>query len=256
VSKRAIARELRESEPQPELGPDGEHEYDPRSIPFFPDFALREALAASVFLVLLVIVASFTRAPLEPVADPAASGYVPRPEWYFLFLFQTLRYFPGNLEVLGTFFLPTVALALVISAPFLDRREPRPHPLLPRTRPIRFWPRAVGAVVMGVIATLTIIGALAAAPIPQPESQMTEAQAAGKAIFDKMGCASCHAIASEGGTRGPDLTGFGSRPDAKERVLVHFSVVSRTEGSDMPAYQLSSVELRNLAAYLLGLKKG
>lgn len=229
---------------------------EPKGIPFFPDFALREALTASGYLILLILLSSLTRPSLEPVADPAASGYVPRPEWYFLWLFQSLRYFGGELEIVGTFILPTLGIALLLSVPFLDRREARPRPLLPRTRPIRLWPRAVGAAAVAGIATLTILGVLSAAPIAQHGPELTEAQAAGKAVFEKMGCVSCHSLSGQGGTRGPDLTDFGARSDAEQRVLLHFTGVSRDAESLMPGYQLTQDELRWLAAYLLSLRKG
>ena len=73
-----------------------EHAHDQNeepSMPFFPDFALREALTALAFLCVLLVVASVTTPPLEEMADPNASGYVPRPEWYFLWMFQGLKYF-------------------------------------------------------------------------------------------------------------------------------------------------------------------
>ncbi len=223
-------------------------------LPFFPDFALREALTAFALLTLLVVLASITKPPLEPVADPNASGYVPRPDWYFLWFFQSLRYFKGELEVVGTFVLPILGIALLISAPFLDRRRPRARPLLPRTRPVRLWPRLVGAGAMLVVGYLTFVAVFSATPMLQQEPELSPVRAAGKSLFDKMGCASCHSISGEGETRGPDLTSFGTQPDAKERVLLHFAGIGGGSETIMPGYQLSPEELRSLAAYLLGLK--
>ena len=50
-------------------------------------------------------------------------NYDPRPEWYFLFLFQLLKYFQGPFEILGTFIIPTVGMLLLLFLPFLDRKE-------------------------------------------------------------------------------------------------------------------------------------
>ena len=69
---------------------------------FFPDFAFLEALVAVALLVGLVLLAALTKPPLQAVAGPSVSGYVPRPEWYFLWLFQLLKYFKGSLEAVGT----------------------------------------------------------------------------------------------------------------------------------------------------------
>jgi quinol-cytochrome oxidoreductase complex cytochrome b subunit len=226
-----------------------------KPMPFFPDFALIESLAALVLLVALILVASLTRPSLEEIADPTSSGYVPRPEWYFLWLFQTLKYFKGKSEVIGTFVLPTVAIGLLIALPFIDRRE-RPRPLLPHTRPVRLWPRLVAAGALITIGSLTLLAAQSAIPMGSAVEPLTGAEAAGRVLFDKMGCASCHTIAGVGGTRGPDLTAFGSRPDARERVLLHFSGVATSGSSLMPGYELSPDELEALSTYLLSLKAG
>jgi mono/diheme cytochrome c family protein len=224
-----------------------------RPMPFFPDFALIESLAALVLLVALILVASLTQPSLEQVADPTSSGYVPRPEWYFLWLFQTLKYFKGPYEVIGTFLLPTVAIGLMIALPFIDRRE-HPRPLLPRTRPVRLWPRLVAAAALITIGSLTLLAAQSAIPMGSAVEPLTGAEAAGRALFDKLGCASCHTIAGVGGARGPDLTTFGSRPDARERVLLHFSGIRSDGSSLMPGYQLTPDELQELSTYLLSLK--
>lgn len=224
-----------------------------RPMPFYPDFALMEAIVALGFLVVLLLLASLTKPSLEEVADPTASGYVPRPEWYFMWLFQTLKYFKGGMEAVGTFLLPTIAIGLLLAVPFIDRRQRRLHKLLPKTRPVRVWPRALGAVLIGTIATLTFVAYTTPTVAPGAKHELTEVEMAGQAIFEKMGCSSCHAIGGVGGTRGPDLTNFASEPDAKNRVLLHFSGI-RTGDSMMPGYQLSDAELSSLAAYLLTLK--
>ena len=77
---------------------------------------------------LLVTVAIMFRAPLDVIADPTDANYVPRPEWYFLSLFQLLKYFPGPLEPIATTVIPGLVVALLILLPFLDRRPDR-HPL-------------------------------------------------------------------------------------------------------------------------------
>ena len=61
------------------------------------------------------------------MANPADASYVPRPEWYFLSLFQLLKYFPGPLEPVATQVIPGLAVGFLALLPFLDRkRERRP----------------------------------------------------------------------------------------------------------------------------------
>jgi ubiquinol-cytochrome c reductase cytochrome b subunit len=70
--------------------------------PFYPYHALKDTLAISVVFAALIAFAVSVRAPLDAVADPTDATYVPRPEWYFLSLFQLLKYFPGPLEPVAT----------------------------------------------------------------------------------------------------------------------------------------------------------
>jgi ubiquinol-cytochrome c reductase cytochrome b subunit len=124
-----------------------------RSEMFFPYQASRDltiSLAAGVLLAAM----AFRGAPaLEAPADPTSSGYVPRPDWYFLGLFQLLKYFPGKWEVVGALVIPGLLMTLLALLPWLDRGRTRQararlSVLLPFT--------AIGA---GVV-TLTILGAL------------------------------------------------------------------------------------------------
>ncbi|MCZ6678652.1 MAG: hypothetical protein O7E52_15555 [Candidatus Poribacteria bacterium] len=95
--------------------------------------------------------ALFVPVPLEELADPADASYNPRPEWYFLFLFQLLKYFEGPLEVIGAFVIPTLAILLLLFLPFLDKRERAPL----RKRPIALTVTSLSVL---LIVLLTILG--------------------------------------------------------------------------------------------------
>ena len=97
-----------------------------KGYPFFPDILFKDAIVSLVVFIVLIALAYFIGAPLEARANPADTNYTPRPEWYFLFLFQLLKYFPGNLEVIGVIVLPTLAILLLFFLPLLDR-SPRRH---------------------------------------------------------------------------------------------------------------------------------
>jgi menaquinol-cytochrome c reductase cytochrome b/c subunit len=247
-----MAQQVIESRP-PEEPSEAEQTPGRKPMPFFPDFALIEAITALCFLVVLLVIAGVTKPALEEAADPTTSGYVPRPEWYFLWAFQMLKYFPGDMEVIGTFVIPTVLIGLLVALPFIDRRE-RPHRLFPGTRPVRLWPRLVALVAMGGLGLLTWLAFTAPVPMTREARHLTPAEAAGQAIYERLGCSTCHTIGEVGGDRGPELTTFGTKPDAQERVLLHFTGIGGPPESTMPGYQLTEAELRSLAAFLLSQK--
>jgi len=93
--------------------------------PFYPYHALKDTIAGALVFSLLLTFAIVFRAPLDPIADPSDAAYVPRPEWYFLSLFQLLKYFPGPLEPLATMVIPALVVGLLLLLPFLDRRPDR-----------------------------------------------------------------------------------------------------------------------------------
>jgi mono/diheme cytochrome c family protein len=224
-------------------------------MPFFPDFALREALTALAYLVALVVLAAVTTPELDEIGDPNATGFKPRPEWYFLWLFEMLKYFPGELEVVGTVVIPGLLLTALVAVPFIDRRgAPVVRRLMPGTRPVRVWPRLVGVGALVVIGALTAKGLEASTPMQEPGPKLTAVQATGRAFYERMGCPTCHTIGGEGGDRGPELTTFGAEPDAAQRVLLHFAGLSPQRESQMPVYQLDPNELRALSEYLLSRK--
>jgi len=143
---------------------------------FFPGLFAVEALVALAMLIGLIVLAAMTRAPLEATASRDAAGFTPRPEWYFLWFFQILKYFKGSFEAVGTVLIPVVLIGLLVAIPFLDRRPPRTKRLLGRTRPLRVLPRVVAIVAVAVVLALTIVAATSdrggtqtTAPVPVPE---------------------------------------------------------------------------------------
>ena len=74
-----------------------------------------------LWFAILVGMAIAVRVPLGHVADPTDTSFIPRPEWYFLFLFQMLKLFEGPLEIVGSLILPTLAILALFLVPFIDR---------------------------------------------------------------------------------------------------------------------------------------
>lgn len=217
-----------------------------RSEPLFPNQLFRDTVTMlAVFLALSCLAVLFP-APLEPQADPTDSSYNPRPEWYFYFVFQMLRIFEGKFELVGTVILPSLAGALLLLLPFLDRgpdRDPRKRVLL----------MAAAAAAVLSVAALTVAGARA--PIVNEPAVTSLSVLAGRDIFNRHGCEACHSIHGKGGTIGPDLTHVAARrPDADWHYRHFRDPRAVVPGSIMPGIELSDKELKELTEYILTLK--
>jgi ubiquinol-cytochrome c reductase cytochrome b subunit len=93
-----------------------------RNAMFWPDQVLRDSVAAlGVLAAVLGLTVYYGGAELTAPADPANPYNAARPEWYFLFLFQFLKWFPGELEVWGAFIIPGIILAVMFAMPWIGR---------------------------------------------------------------------------------------------------------------------------------------
>jgi ubiquinol-cytochrome c reductase cytochrome b subunit len=117
---------------------------------FFPGQLFRDTAFAAAVVSLLFVLAWRHGAPLEAPADPS-SQYLARPEWYFLPLFQLLKYFEGDAEWVGTTVLPALAMGFLAGLPFL-------HAALVRWRHAHRW--LAGGLTVGVMGVASL-GALA-----------------------------------------------------------------------------------------------
>ncbi|HUL44547.1 MAG TPA: cytochrome bc complex cytochrome b subunit [Bacteroidota bacterium] len=140
------------------LGLEDESVAERKKMPFFPNFMLRDLLLWLIVLNLLAILAVFFPWELGRKADPFAPAPAGiKPEWYFLFMFQTLKYIPGKLwfldgEVFGIMLFGIAGLLWML-IPFWDRKSSRGE----QTRFINY----IGLFVIMYIMILTIIGWLA-----------------------------------------------------------------------------------------------
>src|SRR5512135_1325668 len=97
---------------------------------FWPDSIYKDLLVSLGIFILLILLASFLGVPLDAKADPSDTSYIPRPEWYFLFLFKFLAIYGqipvlGKIEWLATVVVPGVAVLLLTLLPFIDRSPKR-----------------------------------------------------------------------------------------------------------------------------------
>jgi len=162
-------------------------------VKFYPDIIYKDLLIVIGLFLLLVGLAAFLGVANEPPADPSDSSYIPRPEWYFLFLFEMLKFFPGEIEWIGTFVLPTIAVLALLLLPFYDRS------------PFRYWSkRKFGTAFMSVIV-LGIIGLTIRSVVTTPPQEESEIATtiSGKVILGldlySIYCVECHGADGEGG---------------------------------------------------------
>ncbi|MFV2063604.1 MAG: cytochrome b N-terminal domain-containing protein, partial [Chloroflexota bacterium] len=213
----------------------------------FWDSLLKDAIVALVVVVAVVVAAIVLGAPLEEPADPNSASYVPRPEWYFLSMFQLLWYITGPLEPVLIFLIFTAGAAIFVLVPFIDRSRTR-HP---SKRP--FGMISVVVVVAGVLG-LTYIGATAGPSIPVilPTEGMTVGEARGLDVFNANSCAACHSVRGSGGSQGPDMSRAGARWSESR---IREAIITPEDIEEMPAFdQLSQQQLDDLVEYLMSLQ--
>lgn len=226
--------------------------------PFWPKQLLKDGVCWLVFLLGLGLWAYYRPAPLEAQADPS-QPYEARPEWYFMFLFQLLRYFRGPYEIVGTFVLPTLFFVVLFFWPVLDRSPQRD----PRRRPV-----AMGLLTLGTggLIGLTIFAiatdvrmtepaqAVAQGPAaPEPAGPIQRADVA-KVYNDN--CAACHGVEGSGKQIRagmptiPDLTSLAWQMSQTDLEIAH----RIQDGNEplMPAYRdkLSQQQILALTVYV------
>ena len=170
-----------------------QEEKERSGIRFFPEVIYKDLIVSFGIFLLLVGLAVFIGVKAEPPADPSDSEYIPRPEWYFLFLFQLLKYFPGSIEWVGTTLVPALAVLALLLLPFYDRR------------PIRFWRKRPVAIalmslsVVGIVA-LTLLAAFTTPPAEEfaGSRAITDQIVAGQDLY-AIQCVECHGSEGEGG---------------------------------------------------------
>src|SRR6266699_2993471 len=191
-------------------------------------------------------------------ADPATTNFVPRPDWYFFFLFYLLRIFKWPDTVfLGTVGIPTVLMVIALALPFIDRRRER----RPLHRPVAMVSMVLVAISMGV---LTYKGATAKeslaseviASVPQwvKDAHLPQNAVPGAKLFASSGCTACHTYDGVGSSNlgAPDLTDIGSKNLGIDFQVRHLKCPSCvTPGSPMPKFaSLGDANLRKLAIFL------
>ncbi|HEX9417003.1 MAG TPA: hypothetical protein VF895_09900 [Gaiellaceae bacterium] len=243
-----------------------------RGKPFYPFAMFHDTVMSLVVVTVIVVLAVIWKytagehpddsgwlGPLyKDKADPGTTSFVPRPDWYFYFLFYLLRIFKWPESViLGTVGIPTIALILLFALPFIDVR---------RERRLSRRPVAVVAAILTVLAmgVLTYKGAvakealasenLAAVPSWITREHLPPQAQAGAKLFAELPCLNCHTYLGAGSSNlgAPDLTSIGTKDLGIDFQIKHLKCPAcEVPGSPMPAFKdLGEDNLRKLALFL------
>jgi ubiquinol-cytochrome c reductase cytochrome b subunit len=246
---------------------------------FYPRQVLMDLSLTALLIIGLGALCFFVPMELGPAANPADAQYIPRPEWYYLPIFQWLKYWHGAGSVVGVLVIPTLLAGAVLALPFFDRSIER-----------RPWkrPAAMGAYVFVMLALVGLglrsqyldrhdpavaqqlakQGAAeveyAAAPF-EPElssASLVQANVAladplaakGKALFEGQSCNACHGDGGVGTAAAPALVGVSKKLPAEKLAELFQHPTAKMTAGGMPPIALEGEDLKALIAYVESLK--
>ena len=251
------------------------HDVKTRGKPFYP-YAMFHDTVMSLLVVIVIVVLAVIWKYSTPHEDPSSSGwlgklydekadpgttnFVPRPDWYFYFLFYLLRIFKWPESViLGTVLIPTLLIVLLIALPFIDIGRER--------RPLR-RPVAMTAAILVIISmgALTYKGATAKEPLAAENLVLVPKWAQkqgfagnqtavdGAKIFALVGCMNCHTYLGAGTSNlgAPDLSSIGKTSNRGVAGFADYvSDPSKFGNNVMPQFRdLGADNLRKLGTFL------
>ena len=225
-------------------------------VPFFPDAARKDMVAAGL-VILLVLACAALFGPFGPggVPDPTLIDTAPTPDFYFLALFALFALLPPWTETVLLLVGPPLAIALLFLVPFVAGTGEKS------------WKRRPVAV-LGVLLIVLTVTSLATLGVRVPWSPQMEAWSAlptpiqyvqgrtplelqGALVLQNKQCRNCHSLAGEGGKRGPALDGIGTRMTRDQLIRQVLQ-----GGGNMPAYgkNLAPAEVNALVAFMERLR--
>lgn len=260
-------------------GPMHEHPVDPKLHPerFYPRQVLFDMGFALLIVAALGALAYLRPVTLGPIANPSDSHFLPRPEWYYLPMFQWLKYWEGPSVVIGVVVIPGFVAAAFFLMPFLDRRLER-----------KIWRRPIPALAVAiVVAGMISLGiksqmddqlptvaeqlakqhqeekAYSSAPF-EPYSTSTGTAPAkpaaiavadplarkGKDVFTERGCSACHGDDGTGSALAPSLVGITAKFPKDRLAALLRNPNSRMKAGGMPNVDAPPDEMDALIAYL------
>jgi ubiquinol-cytochrome c reductase cytochrome b subunit len=249
------------------------------SEPFYPKQLVMDMGFAVLIIVLLGFLAYLWPTELGPKSDPSDTQFLPRPEWYYVPIFQYLKYWQGSTALLGILVIPGIIGLLLVGLPFFDRSLER----RPWKRPISvgiFTAVLLGLAALGVIshrddmrnpgvaaqlqaqreATKEFMSAkfepeLSGGSLAAENTALANPEAAkGKEIFEAQACNACHGDNGVGTAAAPKLIGIGAKYDAAKLQALLLHPTAKMTSGGMPTPDLKEDEIGQLIAYLQRLK--
>ncbi|MBS4209776.1 menaquinol-cytochrome c reductase cytochrome b/c subunit [Bacillus sp. FJAT-50079] len=225
-------------------------EYPGKTEAFWPDFLLKEWLVGAVFLIGFLCLTVAHEPPLERIADPTDTGYIAIPDWYFLFLYQLLKYSytSGPYNILGTVVIPGLAFGGLLLAPFIDRG--------PERRASK-RPFATGFMLLAFAGIFYLTWEAVDMHDWDAAAQQGKITAAfevdkedeGYQVYANQSCINCHGENLEGGPAAPALVDMEHTVD-EIKDIAHNGIGSMPAGQ----YDGSEEDLDKLAEFLVNLK--
>jgi ubiquinol-cytochrome c reductase cytochrome b subunit len=220
-------------------------------IPFVPGAVTRD-LFFSAFILLSITVCALYFGPFGPSGqpDPTIIQTVPRPDYFFLWLYAVLSLLPPSMETPALLIGPVIAIGVLIALPFFSGEGEKSW----KRRPIAVLTILIVAVALGAFTRLAgnapwspVMDAWSGEPIPAHLKGRTALQRQGALVFQAKQCHNCHELGGVGGRRGPEL-------DRVAVTLTEDQLIRQViqGGGNMPAYgkNLSPAETTALVAFL------
>lgn len=214
---------------------------------FWPDQLLKDGIAILIVFILLSGFAIYFEAPLESIADPTDTSYIPKPEWYFLSMYQLQKYFPGNLEVIGTIIIPTIGVLSLMLLPFYDKNKSRK--LKDRKLALSLMTLAIiGVGILTLLGTYDDVKAVkpdsvgeSVSPDKETSSRIQPVELAGRYIYENGSCVQCHNIGGVNGAGKSDLLKSKGKHDSKWLTAHFIKPSSKTEEVKLTGFQTAAI---------------
>ncbi len=225
-------------------------------VPFFPKAISKDLVAASIVIFGILACACFfgPKGPTGP-PDPVQIDTLPRPDFYFLWIFAIAALMPDWMETVALLGGPVVIGIILFALPFFNGTGEKSW----RRRPVAVLTVILTYVALGLLTYLghtspwsPEMDAWKADPTPKEFIEgRTPLELQGSLVIQSMQCRNCHAIDGIGGQRGPDLADVGARLTKDQLIR---QVIQG--GGNMPAYgkNLSPDQVDAVVAYMVSLR--